>query len=413
VLVPRGFLAETIYFFKVSMKLSQFFEQVYVPTYLANDDERTIRSYRESVKKVETILDDPTIYEVNLYGIEFVQKLKENGLQPATIAKHCSQLNSIFLKLGPPGSRNRNAKKLLDYAPYFPLPKVREKSPRVFTDDNFRSLFDAFNSETDFPKYLPPEKRPLFWQAIMIFVSITALRREVVLGIEWQDINQQGLSLHVRPEIDKKDKNRNKPIKPELIEYLELIRLPHVNWNSCNKIFQWNHGNKQWYRCWNNAEEKAGVEMGLHDLKRFSGDLAIRAGASDLELMAHMDHASLDITLKYYCRPKTRNLVNKIIVPIPDNDQEPEPPTPPEPEKLPNDQEPEPPTPSEPEKLPEVCIAPAFQFNSKNEIVQFYLNETKRVENSAIRVRTSGGTVLTILEPDEEILDNNTNNSTG
>jgi hypothetical protein len=139
--------------------------------------------------------------------------------------------------------------------------------------------------------------------------------------------------------------------------------------------------------------------MGLHDVKRFSGELALRAGASDLELMEHMDHSNIKTTLNHYCRPKTRNLVNKIVVPIPN---QPCPPTPPnqEPESKPN---------QEPEKLAEVCIAPAFHFNSKKEIIQFYFNEKVRLENSAIVVRTSGGTVLTVLEP--EISEDNTTGS--
>jgi hypothetical protein len=134
--------------------------------------------------------------------------------------------------------------------------------------------------------------------------------------------------------------------------------------------------------------------MGLHDVKRFSGELALRAGADVLLLQAHMDHANIKTTLNHYCRPKTRNLVDKIVVPIPNQKIKPSPPTPPE-----------------PEKLPEVRFAPAFHFNSKNEIVQFYLNETKRLEHSAIAARTSSGTILTILNPEEEIPNDNNNNN--
>ncbi|MDR2756852.1 MAG: site-specific integrase [Planctomycetaceae bacterium] len=380
------------------MKLSQFFEEVYVPTYLADADERTTQSYRESVRKVVMIFEDPTINEINLYGAKFVSELKKQGLAPATIAKHCGQLNSIFLKLGPTGYRNRDARRLLDYVPYFKPPKVKLKPLRVFKDENFQSLFNAFSKETEYPRYLPSEKRPLFWQAMMVFVSITAVRREVVLGIEWQEINREELSLYIQPEIDKKDKNRSKPLKSELLEYLEQIRQPHTNWNSNSKIFQWTHGNKCWYKCWHKAEELAGVKMGLHDLKRFSGDLALRAGASDLELMQHMDHENISTSLKHYCRPKTRDLVNKITVPIPNTDNvTPLPPSPP---------------PPAPEQLPPVHIAPAFQFHSKNEIIQFYLNETKRLEHSDIVVRTSGGTVLTILNSEEEISGDNNSKTT-
>jgi integrase len=396
------------------MKISEFFEKEYVPTYLADDVDETIKCYRTSVKKLKEHCGDPTIYEVNLHGTEFVRKLRNEKLQNATIAKHCRQLNSIFLKLGPSGRRNRDAKGLLTYVPYFRPPKVREKSPRVFTDDNFRSLFDAFNSETDFPKYLPPEKRPLFWQAVIVFVSITAVRREVVLGIEWCDINREELSVHVRPEIDKKDKNRIKPIKPILIEYLELIRPPHVNWNSNTKIFQWKHGDGCWYECWHNAEERAEIKMGLHDLKRFSGDLAIRAGASDLELMEHMDHASLDITLKHYCRPKTRNMVDKIVVPIPNQVINPCPPTSP-------NQAPEPPTPIK-KKFRRISTAPAFRFSDPDDYNNFCEKEICRIEYALEKklpvLPTSNGTLLSLYDPKKkpekkDVSNNNNSPSNG
>jgi hypothetical protein len=57
--------------------------------------------------------------------------------------------------------------------------------------------------------------------------------------------------------------------------------------------------------------------MGLHDIKRYSGSLAIRAGADILTLQQHMNHANIATTLKHYCRPQTGDLVTKIKPPIP------------------------------------------------------------------------------------------------
>jgi hypothetical protein len=68
------------------------------------------------------------------------------------------------------------------------------------------------------------------------------------------------------------------------------------------------------------AEEKLGKRFHLHDLKRFSGELALRAGATPLELMQHMDHSSIKTTLKHYCRPTTTGLVKKLKVPLPDRE---------------------------------------------------------------------------------------------
>jgi hypothetical protein len=220
----------------------------------------------------------------------------------------------------------------------------------------------------------------------MIFVSILAVRREAVLGIEWRDINKKEMYVKIRSEIDKKEKTRFKPIQPILIEYLEQIRPAHITWNSCSKIFQWSHCDTIWYECWRRAEERAGVKMGLHDVKRFSGELALRAGASDLELMEHMDHSNIKTTLNHYCRPKTRNLVDKIVVPIPDNDPESKPPM--------------------PEKFQHITIASAFHFDSLEDFNRFCNKEIYRIENAREKklpiMQTANGTFLSLYNPEEK-----------
>jgi hypothetical protein len=50
-------------------------------------------------------------------------------------------------------------------------------------------------------------------------------------------------------------------------------------------VFPWKHGTKTWYTCWNAAEKAIGKRFHLHDLKRFSGELAMRAGDSDVQAM--------------------------------------------------------------------------------------------------------------------------------
>jgi integrase len=370
------------------MKLTQFFEQVYVPTYLADARAGTVKSYRLSVKKLDELCNEPSIYDVNLCGTEFIRKLKESGIKAITIAKHCRELNVIFSKLGPQSPRNRNTKALLKYCPYFCIPNYDEEDPLEFCDDDFRALYNAFEHETEYPRYLPKEKRPFFWQTIMYFVSITAIRRQAVWGLEWKDINRHEYFVRIRRENDKKRKQRFKPIQSHLIELLEQIRPNQVTWDSNNKIFTWKHGIGRWYECWHKAEDIAGIKMGLHDLKRFSGDLAIRAGASDLELMQHMDHRDIQTTLKHYCRPKTRNLVNKIVVPV---------------TREKTDSEPLPPIEL---KYEQIKIAPAFVFYSLEQLNEFYKGELARYENAEMRsqplIRTPGGTILTLYEENHD-----------
>lgn len=294
--------------------LDQFYRSVYAPIFLHGKDKRTHSEYRRTLELVVDILDDPTIHEINLYSSKFIAELQKRGLASATIAKHCRHLNAIFKKLGPKSPKNYDALARLDYTPFFPLPKQRKKDPQLFFDSDFQSLYRAFGSQDDYPRYLPKYKRPLYWQALMCFVSVTALRRQACLGIEWSNVNIKELFVRISSTIDKKDKARFKPITQELLEKMQEIR---VSESPTAKVFPWAHGNKVWYQVWNRAETLACVKLGLHDLKRFSGELALRAGASVLELQQHMDHANIKTTLEHYVRPQTRDLVDRINVPIP------------------------------------------------------------------------------------------------
>jgi integrase len=190
----------------------------------------------------------------------------------------------------------------------------------TFSDADFKSLYDAF-ADAQYPKFIISGERYRYWQAILHFVAITAVRRQAVLGMTIKNINFDEQYITVESAIDKAGKTRYKPITPDLAnELLELIRFydyEQIGKEQHGLLFPWTHGTKAWYKVWNAAETKIGKRFHLHDLKRFSGELALRAGAKPLELMQHMDHASLTTTMKHYCRPVTKELVKNMKVPIP------------------------------------------------------------------------------------------------
>jgi integrase len=194
-------------------------------------------------------------------------------------------------------------------------------APPKFSDIDFGKLYNAF-SDCEHPKFIASGERCRYWQAVIHFAVVTALRREAILGLQFTDIDVSELYLTVPAEIDKKDKTRFKPITSELASQLidvrrfydmDMLRSRGVS----DKLFPWIHGNKTWYKCWNAAEKIVGKRFRLHDLKRFSGELALRAGASPLELQQHMDHSDIKTTLMHYCRPSTTELVRRFKVPLP------------------------------------------------------------------------------------------------
>ena len=164
--------------------LSEFFREVYVPRHLRDADLRTISAYQGTITLVDEILDTPTIVEINMMRHTFISKLRKQKAAPATIAKHIRHLNAVFAKI-PVKDKNRGADATPLYWKNIPVP---DKEPKIVTDSDFQGLYRAFGSETEFPRHLPVSLRPHYWRTMMVFVSVTALRREAVLGVEFRDV---------------------------------------------------------------------------------------------------------------------------------------------------------------------------------------------------------------------------------
>ena len=239
----------------------------------------------------------------------FAEFLLAQKMAQATRCKHIKQAAMLIKRKNLPGGNNLGT-----------LSPPLAKPPIHFCDQDFEQLYLAFNN-AEKPTFIQSEERQRYWQCIIHFAAITALRREAILGLTIDNVNFQELFVTIPPDIDKKNTERYKPITRELAEEILNLRRFYDNKQILparrKLIFPWIHGSKSWYKCWNAAEKKIGKRFHLHDLKRFAGILALRAGASPLELQQHMDHADLATTLKHYCRPQTTQLVQRIKVPIP------------------------------------------------------------------------------------------------
>jgi integrase len=271
--------------------------------YLASLHARTAGEYRTTLQYLELWQAAILVFAV------FMDFLKSRKLSDNTIAKHVRQARTII----------KNCELSYDVPPY----GGEHKDYPQFTDTDFQTLYGAFYG-AEYPKFIISGERHRYWHAILHFVSVTAVRRQALLGLAVGQVDFKQQFITVESAIDKKRKTRYKPITPALVsELLDLRRFYDVDKLSpCQSalLFPWTHGTKAWYKVWNMAEEKLGKRFHLHDLKRFSGELALRAGATPLELMQHMDHANITTTLKHYCRPTTTGLVKKLKVPLPDRE---------------------------------------------------------------------------------------------
>ena len=165
--------------------------------------------------------------------------------------------------------------------------------PPQFSNDDFQTLYAAFD-DCPFPTFIQSDQRYRFWQTIIHFVAVTALRRQAILGVNQSDVNWHEHTIYILPENDKKQKFRTKPLTADLVaNLLDLLRFydkDAIPASMQNRLFPWTHCTNTWYKCWNTAEERVGMRFRLLDLKRFSGHLALQAGANAIELMKHMDH---------------------------------------------------------------------------------------------------------------------------
>ena len=87
------------------------------------------------------------------------------------------------------------------------------KPPPVFSDSDFQKLYEAFN-DCKYPGFIQDGEQCRYWQCIMHFAAVTALRREAILGLTIDCINFEELFVTIPPDIDKKNTERYKPILP-------------------------------------------------------------------------------------------------------------------------------------------------------------------------------------------------------
>ena len=169
-------------------------------------------------------------------GQSFSDFLRQKELAQNTIAKHVGHARVLCRKC--------NLSYQIDV-----LPRESVDYPQ-FTDDDFQTLYAAF-ADADYPKFIEAGQRHRYWQTVIHFVAVTAVRRQAVLGIQVSDVDFTNLTVTVKPANDKRGKQRIKPITTELasdvtdlLRYYDKKLLPK---DSFLHLFPWEHGDRCWY----------------------------------------------------------------------------------------------------------------------------------------------------------------------
>jgi integrase len=296
-------------------RLSEFMRMSYAPTYLYGQKSiRTIEAYLDAVCKYIKYTGDPLLTELNPQNhAKFFQGVRSENLADQTIRKFCQHLNTIWSKAGPPGPRNRDALRYLEEAPWIRPPTPYRKLPREVLDSDADKLYNAIPFCSDcyaYPKYLDMGLRPVYWKAIILLVSTTAIRRKVVFNLTWDDFAINHTYFVVPAHLDKCRSERRKPVHPEVLRLLQAIQTGY-------KILPWKHDPHKFDQILHQLNEIAGItpHIMLHDLKRYSLQLACRSGVDPATLQMLGDHSTLKTTLDFYVREKFDNYVATVRLP--------------------------------------------------------------------------------------------------
>jgi len=296
-------------------RLSEFLRMSYAPTFLYGQKSyRTIEEYVGAICKYIKYTGDPKLTELNAQNhAKFFQGVRSEKLSEHTIRKYCQHLNTVWSKAGPPGPRNRDALGYLKEAPWIRPPKPFLKLPREVLDSEADKLYEAISYCSDcyeYPKYLDMELRPVYWKAIILLVSTTAIRRKVVFNLQWKDFDIGYKYFVVPASLDKCRSERRKPVHPEVLRLLQAIR-------SEEKVLPWRHDHHKLDQIFHRLNEIAGImpHLMLHDLKRYSLQLACRSGVDAATLQMLGDHSSLQTTVNHYVRGNLENYVATVRLP--------------------------------------------------------------------------------------------------
>ena len=238
---------------------------------------------------------------------KFVRDLESQGRSASTIRNHLKPLNQTFAYAVRKGLATSNPVSLLttDERP-------RQTEPRKvheWTPEEIASVFEA-------SERVARKKGAQVNYTLLLRTAIySGLRLGELLGLQWQDIDFEGGTIHVVRQFSKtgeltppktKAGTRRVPIRAELIKALREWRLASSHSKDEDFVFAAREGGSKLHRtiqrAWETIREQAGLPdtITFHDLRHAYASVAIHAGADAVFLARVMGHADPAITLRVY-----------------------------------------------------------------------------------------------------------------
>lgn len=279
------------------MTLSEFYEKCYKPEVSIPKGvcRLTLHEREVSLKYWEEATESPSLAEIDSKRMgRFIVWLREKGVSPATIHKHCAALQAVLDHAGPKTAKNRDAKELIPMPPAFPPVKVFfNVTARTPSREEVAALVKASEAATT-PK-LPGIPAAKWWECAYRLLALTGMRKGDLLGLTWGDIQRfDSFTAFVIPaEREKTGQEKIIPISHAARAVLD--EMPRGANDS--PIFRWPHCQTTFYRQRKKIIAKAGITKPkrgtFHAIRRFVGTMV-----RDAQLV--LGHTCEATTRKHY-----------------------------------------------------------------------------------------------------------------
>ncbi len=300
----------------ISMRLTDFFQDSLIRTKgqvratTLKDRAKTMKDFTECVGDIDV---QGVCYE---HGERFIQHCLTKNLTAGTTTKKVKQLKRVFQLAEDRGQLDRHPLRKLK------PPKVPKQKIRVYTDQEYRSLYR-------FARQYGEKGSQIKWELLIRMALGTGMRRGELLNTTWCDIDFVRMTVDVTPKKDSEDtwewhikdtERRILPLTAELVRLLiehqmsqpegcPYIFVPMARYERIQEYRRAGQWNVEKGRCpvskfchhFNKIRDRAGILTGtFHDLRRTCLSNWIVQGLSLHEVKELAGHASIETTERFY-----------------------------------------------------------------------------------------------------------------
>jgi len=279
---------------------------------LKNLDQKTERSYRESLKLWVKKTPNKPIDQISKADIaefciamkEYPGKKKGTTMCASSRQKHFRQLDTILKTTGPQTRHNPDGQGLLSYEPpFFPKVKVpKTRTHAVWSIPEIHAMYRAAG-QMKLP-VVDGYSAADYWRALIVLDYYSGIRITELINLRYSNIHER--IIQGNPETGKNDKTDPHWLPLEVIEHIEKIRTPGRD--VILYVSKYDRQRRTLYDDFHLLQKLAGLPesrwWGFHSIRKTHGTEVKRYKAPhqrNLTLAQRsLGHSNSDITLGHY-----------------------------------------------------------------------------------------------------------------